>query len=396
MKKLSLAAVLISLLIGLLAGCSVQQIISAPPIDLEKPYIAFSAVHGNQLDLNNYTRVEETTFDHYAHRYANCSGTVYYDTLSAADQKVYHILQYAMDNAYPCILVDERVTAGMTYSVEEVLTFFSLDSAVVEQNLAWEFGDFTITYSTTGTAGPAAELKGIQLYINDFSAEKRNKKDEAITKANEILSQMPQTDNDREKILYFYNWLGENVEYFLEARRDENADYLYDALCKGKTNCDGFANAFSLLCALSDIPCLEKIYVPEDGSAGHTWNTVKVDDAWYNVDATVSREVKESPSVLLHFGFEDARQEYTCKFVDLLPACTDSFLQADCYIDNLEGAADAVKVAFDMTENDYVIAVVSSGALEQSVLESIAQKLNRSISSRHYMLADGSAIYCIY
>ena len=398
MKRIFFAVLILLAMAGVLCACQEQQsATTAPPIAMDKTYIGFSATHTQQLDLNGYTQVDESVFDSYEYRYSGCSDRVYYDTLGQTDQKVYRILQYAMDHAYPCILIDDRATAGMEHTIEEILTFFSLDSAVVEQNLAWQFGDFTVTYTTTGVTTQTTELKGMQLYINDFSAQKQAKKDEAIAKAEQILAEMPENcATDQEKAQYFYSWLGQNVEYFLEKRRDEDADYLYDALCKGKTNCDGFANAFSLRCAMEGIRCIEKIHVPEDGSAGHTWNAVYMDGVWYNVDATASSEVKTPENgVYMHFGFPDEYQEYACKFQQLLPECNETLYSVWGIAEKPEDVPALVESGFSQTQQKHIVIVVKSGALEQSVLEQTAQQLGGLITTRHYILADGSALYCV-
>lgn len=396
MKKIVFALLAVLTLAGVLSACQqMSTATTAPSVITEKPYIGFSAARTEKLNLDLYTREEETLFDTYVHQYGAYSSRVYYDTLPETDQKIYHILQYAMDHAYPGILIDSRVMAGMKYSVEDILTFFSLDSAVVEQNLSWEFGEFTVTYSN---GDQSSQIKGTKLYIPDFALQKKEKKDQSILLAERILAQIPAGITDQEKARYIYTWLGENVDYFQDTQQDDYSDYLYDALHRGKTNCDGFSNAFSLLCAMAQIPCAEKIYVPGDGSAGHTWNVVKLDGRWYNVDATASREVTEQaqPETYLHFGLADRYLEYAWQYWQMLPACEENLFPLYCHIQSAEDAPALIKKGFGETQKQYLIVLVESGAFDQQTLEEIAGELGCGITTRHYILKDGSAMYCIY
>lgn len=395
MKKLILLFLVFMILAAMLPGCLEQKTVTtSPSIVMDKPYIGFSATHADKLNLDDFNQVDEGVFDTYAHRYGDYCSQVYYNNLGEADRRIYRILQYAMDYAYPCILIDSRMMVGMEYTVDDILTFFSLDSAVVGQNLSWQFGEFAVTYTY---GAQVTELRGTRLYIHEFSPQKQAKKDEAIAVAEQILSQLPD-GGDEEKARAIYTWLGENVEYYLDSQRDDDATYLHDALVGRKTNCDGFANAFSLLCAMEGIRCAEKIYVPGNGTAGHTWNVVELSGVWYNVDATASREVLEQdqPETYLHFGMADRYQEYICKFENLLPTCDNNLFPPYCHIGKQEDAPALVKEGFDRMQQSYLVVVAETGALPQNILEEIAKELGSSISTRHYILADGSAIYCIY
>ena len=240
------------------------------------------------------------------------------------------------------------------------------------------------------------ELKGLELYISDFSREKQAKKQQAIEKARQILFEMPTGLTQTEQAEYFYTYLGRNVEYYLPEDRDADPDYLYDGLIGGKTNCDGYANGFSLLCSMAGIPCFEKVYIPTDGSTGHTWNVVQLDGVWYNVDATASDEVNEALPILTHFGFSDSRLEYDCDYAQRLPACQTDLLPADCTVTDTDGAGEMIRSAFSNTDRDYVIALFPGGPVEQEVLQQIADALNAGITTRHYTARSGTAVYYIY
>lgn len=69
------------------------------------------------------------------------------------------------------------------------------------------------------------------------------------------------------------------------------------ALIDGKSVCEGYTEAFDLLCYLSGIECIEVDGTGETDtvSGPHAWNKVKIDGVWYNVDVTWDDPVSSSP-----------------------------------------------------------------------------------------------------
>ncbi len=68
-----------------------------------------------------------------------------------------------------------------------------------------------------------------------------------------------------------------------------NAHDAYGALVEGRTVCEGYSEAFKLVCDYYKIPCvcLTGDGVTSDGSGPHMWNAVQMDDGnWYFLDIT--------------------------------------------------------------------------------------------------------------
>lgn len=108
-------------------------------------------------------------------------------------------------------------------------------------------------------------------------------------KVTSIVSGANKYTTDYEKIKYFAEYICENTEYNYEAAAkgpsEEVADSpncwnAYGALINGKAVCEGYAEAFKLLCDEAGIPCA-LMY-----STDHEWNAVKLNDTWYYVDVT--------------------------------------------------------------------------------------------------------------
>jgi hypothetical protein len=117
----------------------------------------------------------------------------------------------------------------------------------VEQNIGQSTQEYTITHSVLNVE--TSKEAYTVVFVEHFASERLQHKQEAIAKACQIVDRMPHELTQREKAEYFYDYLGENVVYEGEIPAEE---YLYSALCQGKTNCDGYANAFSVLCALAE------------------------------------------------------------------------------------------------------------------------------------------------
>lgn len=264
----------------------------------------------------------------YESAYRDYNSYVYFSQLTEQEQKVYRIMEYALDNSYPNILFDDRLLEGNRYTLEEILRFLSMDSSMVEQNLVEGYTDFYIDSSRYERFGIKTRITGNLLYVSNFTSEKLERKNEALKKAEAICQQIPSAATCIEKATWIYDYLGQNVTW---VDADEtNKDFLYDALCLGKSNCDGFANAFSLLCQLVGIDSVEKIYLTGTAEPGHTWNVLLLNGVWYNADATaakadVSREYDWQRKIRIYFGFSDQFQSNKPIFADILPACTEDF-----------------------------------------------------------------------
>ena len=94
-------------------------------------------------------------------------------------------------------------------------------------------------------------------------------------------------ETDEEKVMVFYHWIIENIEY----------DYEYDmayqhfdvarTLETKKGVCFDYANLFAVFCRSQNIKCyVVDGYLRKDRSAQHTWNRVYFDGAWWNLDVT--------------------------------------------------------------------------------------------------------------
>ncbi len=100
----------------------------------------------------------------------------------------------------------------------------------------------------------------------------------------------PSGDTVYDKLVSIHDYICRMNTY---VREDEGAKYCYSAygsLVNRKSVCEGYAEAFKLLCDKAGIDCVLVSGMSDNGSGvpeGHMWNYVKMDNgAWYAVDVT--------------------------------------------------------------------------------------------------------------
>lgn len=78
-----------------------------------------------------------------------------------------------------------------------------------------------------------------------------------------------------------------------------NAHDAYGALVEGRTVCEGYAEAFKLICNYYNIPA---VCITGDAGGPHMWNAVQMDDGkWYFLDITWDDQTDTSLGVLYDF-----------------------------------------------------------------------------------------------
>ncbi len=87
-----------------------------------------------------------------------------------------------------------------------------------------------------------------------------------------------------EKLKSIHDYLAKNIVYDDTITKSNIFD-IYGALINGVCVCEGYAEAFKLLCDREGIPCLTVIGTGNGGA--HKWNMVLMEDGeWYTMDST--------------------------------------------------------------------------------------------------------------
>lgn len=316
----------------------------------------------------------------YASEFTAYRSSLHYDTLSSDEQTVYRALEYAMEQGYTNILVDDLLIRDAD-ALDRIVRYLSLDSPLLEQNLRCELGDFTTYYpvDVAGVYEVEATFDGYYLTVKNFDKQWLDGKREAIKTAEEIVASLPDDLDDGARAETLYRYLAENVAYEDDRIADENTvyPYLYDALITGATHCDGFANALSLLYRMAGIDCAEKMY---DGDAetqiGHTWNLFCIDGVWYNADASASGLEGRAYDLAarLNFGFGDFLQSYPPEYADLYPDCPDGlYLPVDAHVTDVASADFLREAHAGYALHDYDWTLIVADSFDEETLGEQAQ-----------------------
>lgn len=333
---------------------------------------------------------------------------LHYNTLPAVEQTLYRALEYAMERGYTTVMLD----TGLGVEVErypQVLNCLALDSPLLEQNLWYEMGYCNLTYpvSVLGLYQRPALFQGVYISVDNFALQWWQKKQEALARAQSIVAGMPAGYTDVQKAEYLYRHLATTVTYYDYDGADASAiqPYLYDALLTGKTHCDGYTNALSLLYRLAGLECVEKIYsAGENEDVGHTWNCFLLGDTWYNADAAGRGTLPTKKSTMgagLFFGFADLLQKYTPDNAEIYPVCGQNLqMPVDAHLADItgNGFVNAVKKGYAAHKNEWALVVVDTyDESKMNVqMQRVADDLYRTVHWASFPLAGGRTALLVY
>ena len=202
MKRYLVLLLALVLAVSSFTGCvNVPLPEFTPAIDISEPFVGFRAEKTKEVELEGYERISAEVFDTYESEYAAYGATVYYESLTQPEQRVYHIVQYAMDHSQPCIFIDDRLLVGIKENLEEILFCLALDHPLLEQNVNWQcWGvDYLIPNPNPFSKEPDEKLTGVILEIKEFTPAKLEKKKSAIMEAERILKELPATSSNEKK-----------------------------------------------------------------------------------------------------------------------------------------------------------------------------------------------------
>ncbi len=135
--------------------------------------------------------------------------------------------------------------------------------------------------------------------------------------------------SEYEQVKAFHDYIINSTSYDIATTSQAKQTRSHDAvgaLVDGKSVCEGYTEAFDLLCYLSGIDCVEVTGTGNGG--GHAWNKVKVDGSWYNIDLTWDDPVSSRPILSYdYFLVSDAvmRQDHSWADYGVWPAAPGSY-----------------------------------------------------------------------
>lgn len=118
--------------------------------------------------------------------------------------------------------------------------------------------------------------------------------------------------NDKEKIIYVYDWIGNHStydHYFTYTAKNQSA---YNVFIKKNAVCAGFAKASQIIFSRIGI---ESYIVNGESEDYHMWNIVKYEDKYYYFDSTIAVGYKKTSA---HY-YEGLLQEYMNSYHPFYP-----------------------------------------------------------------------------
>lgn len=197
-----------------------------------------------------------------------------YQTLSEEEKQVYRQLMAGLE----AFEKEIRVSPIAKDRLEAVANMVMTD----HPEYFWTEGGFRY-YEETWPGGGTAGMKVLPDYLMSQEAAAQVKTEIEAT-AKEWLSGIPSDADTYEKIKYVYETLIHKVDYNETSPNNQNIQSVF----LGKSSvCMGYAKATQYLLNQMGIFCTLVTGTVTNGSeAGHAWNLVKIQDAYYYVDTT--------------------------------------------------------------------------------------------------------------
>ena len=356
-----------------------------PEVVIE-PFIGFAATEAE--DTDELVQLKSEELKNYISEYNKFNNYYYFQHLNETEKLLYRAYEYALDHGLPYIAMDDRLLVGMSRPAFQVLEFFSLDSAVVEQNISFTQDGYYDVESYTS------------FFVENFSEEKLKHKKAAIMEARIIVARESYQKNrsKRELAQFFYEYM--SMIYYTE--EIEGGEYLYNALCVGQTNCDGFTNAYALMCAIAEIPCVEVNSDTPAGEVGHTWNMVYIDGKWVHVDGTgakgflyADRDIRNEDWI--YFGFPDSLLQDKPLYRNIIPASPEG-IHPILHIPSgrIENFNYHVRKAFEENDRMMAIVLVDEGDLKEQMTAELVAELGYDLNYIYYKTFEGKTVYYLF
>ena len=111
------------------------------------------------------------------------------------------------------------------------------------------------------------------------------------------LAELTKIEGEEEKVKVAHDYIVNLVTYNddaadgLVSEQDSFSQSAYSTFCLGTTVCAGYAEGLQLLCNGAGIDALCITSYDETTNSGHQWNKIRINDSWYNVDATWADQI---------------------------------------------------------------------------------------------------------
>lgn len=216
------------------------------------------------------------------------------------------------------------------------------------------------------------------------------------------LAGMPQTEDEYYKVKYLYDYLIDKTEYDREAPNNQN---ICSVFVEKRSVCQGYAKALQYL--MQEEGMVSTLVTGHTGQEGHAWNLVRVNSAYYYVDATwgdasynfeggSDTYTGARPTINYDYFLVTTEELYVTHEPDdtvRLPECKEErdnyYVREGLYLESYD--EDKLKIIFEQAHanaNGYVMFKCS----DEQVFDSIKQKLIEQQGVFRFMQSQGLTI----
>ncbi len=245
-------------------------------------------------NVKGYDRVDVQVLDFNTDLYNSIELTKGYESLESDAQRkfyrlledsVFYISQKAEKNLYSILPVNVDKTKFTEAELHLIISAFNFDHPEV----FWIDSSFSY-YNTSGST---------HLILSSFMSAQQvsDCAKEMYAELREFFSGMPGNLSEFDRELFIHDRLLERCEYADESTRAQEMPDIYTslgAIVDGVAVCEGYTRAVQLMLSLVGV---EGYYVYGRGDNElHMWNSVRLGDNWYYLDATWNDGGEKGPS----------------------------------------------------------------------------------------------------
>ncbi len=284
MKKFISVLISISLILSIFNVCAFSADTDNLTLHTAELIYRDGIIDNSEIEISENYATEYSPFYRYGF---NVGSYIYsaYSILSNLEKTLYDELVSSLNNGGVSVRIDFSPALSSddfsNINWKKLLNAITLDCPqfffITSMSRSWA------TYSNGSIAYIILTVKSVSYYddtVTLYSDEEISSCSAQLTEAVKAID--VDLSNRYNFVKSVHDYLCNNVVYINNQLRCHDA---YGALIEGDSVCQGYAEAFKLICDFYKIPCVCLTGTANGG--GHMWNAVQMDDGkWYLVDVT--------------------------------------------------------------------------------------------------------------
>ena len=250
-------------------------------------------LYWNFTRFNTYVKNTDTKDPHFINELYKSDSRIYNDFLSDKEKKMYDFIIKTSNSRITQVELNLDEFGCSDYRECGNLVDAATDALFVDHPELMNYAGYSWHY----------DYKAFTLRL-DYSYLLPFKDIIGILRIENVISDIKEATkdmNDKEKIIYVYDWMGQHNYYDKMFMFDSKNQSVYNVFVKGNAVCAGFAKASQLIFSQIGI---ESYIVVGVSTGEHAWNIVKYKDKYYFFDSTASVSISEENTQYHYWGLE--------------------------------------------------------------------------------------------